>query len=199
MLVVEKHPLIVVENIIARHGDGLTFTYSRYEIAQPGFQGMAPRSAVLRVRGRDVTSDWVDDRLHELRLNEELAWHSWVEREGGGFHIPMIDLVNSPPPSSLRELSRMLATDLNLGGDFIFFVTGQSFLGYFPDLISERTWLTYLGQLLLLDKHDRPPIIDTRWVGHALARGFSALRWSNNTNRYRAMPRLSSVFDATGT
>jgi hypothetical protein len=198
LLVVEEHPLLVVENIIARHGAGLTFTYSYYEVAQPGFQAMAPRSAVLRVRARDLTPEWVDDRFRELKANEELAWHSWVECQGTGYHIPMIDLVNSPSRSILRDLSRRLVSEMSLSGDFVYFETGQSFHGYFSDLVSERAWLNYLGQLLLLNKEDWPQTIDTRWVGHALARGFSALRWSNNTTRYRAMPRLSRVFDPTG-
>jgi hypothetical protein len=191
MLIVKEHPLFVIENIIARHGAGLTFTYSRYEVAQPGLQATAPRSPVLKVRARDITPDWVIDRFSELKSNEEIAWHSWVEREGAGFHIPMIDLVNSPSSSRLRKLSQILVTELSLDGDFVFFETGHSFHGYFPGLIPEPTWLKFLGQLLVLEEHDWSHIIDTRWVGHALARGFSALRWSNNTNRYMAMPRLA--------
>lgn len=196
--IVEGHPLLVVEHIVARRGAELTFMYSRYEVAQPGLQAIAPRSAVLRVRACDVTPDWLADRFAELSPNEELAWHSSVECKGVGFHIPMIDLVNSPSRSGLRELSRMLVSEMGLSGDFVFFETGQSFHGYFPDLIPEHAWPKYLGQLLLLNEHDGSPMIDTRWVGHALVRGFTALRWSHNTNRYRAIPRHKSVLDPGG-
>ena len=194
VLIVEEHPMFVVERIIASHGADLTFTYSRYQIAPPGFQAKAPRSDVLQVNAIDLTPDWLVQRFAELGPNEELAWHSSVEWQGDAFHIPMIDLLDSPPGPNLRQLSQTLAAEMNLRGDFIFFNTGQSFHAYFPDLIAERAWHQYLGRLLVFNKQDWPQIIDTRWVGHALGRGFSALRWSNNTNRYRAMPRLCRVF-----
>jgi hypothetical protein len=192
-LIVQGHPSLLVEEIVARHGGDLIFTYSRYEVAPPGLQAAAPRSDVLRVPAYDVTPDWLADRFAELGPSEEMAWHSWVEREGVGFHIPMIDFIGRPANSSLCELGRTLAANMALNGDLFLFETGRSLHGYFSDLISERAWPKYLGQLLI--HHDRPPMIDTGWIGHALVRGFTALRWSHNTNRYRAMPRLASVLD----
>lgn len=197
-LIVQWHPRLLVEELVARRGAELIFTYSRYEVAEPGLQAIAPRSAVLRVPACDVTPDWLADRFAELGPNEEMAWHSWVECKGIGFHIPMIDFIGQPDHSILCELSRMLVTEMGLNGHFVFFETGRSFHGYFPDLMPERTLPEYLGQLLLLNEHARPPIIDTRWVGHALVRGFTALRWSHNTNRYKAMPRLASVLHSGG-
>src|SRR5450755_3771729 len=92
-LIVQRHPRVLVETIVARWRAELTFTYSRYEVAQPGLQAEAPRSAVLRVPACDVSPDWLVDRFAELGPNEEMAWHSWVECKGVGFHIPMIDFV----------------------------------------------------------------------------------------------------------
>lgn len=189
-LTIQEHPGLVVEEIAARHGHDLVFTYSRYEIAPPGLQAIAPRSAVLRVSGTEVTPDWIADRLSELGPNEEMAWHSWVERAGFGFHIPMIDFVGRPARSVLCEASRTLAAEMGIEAHLIVFDTERSFHGYFPDLIPERAWPKYLGELLLLNEDNRTPIIDARWVGHGLMRGFTALRWSKNTNRYLAMPRL---------
>jgi hypothetical protein len=197
-LVVQGHPCLLVEELVARHGADLVFTYSRYEVAPPGFQSAAPRSAVLRVPASEVTPDWLVDRFAELGSNEELAWHSWVRFMGTGFHIPMIDFVGRPDLSVLCELDRTLVAVMGLSGHFLFFETGRSFHAYFPDVITERAWPEYLGQLLLLNEHNRPPIVDTRWVGHALVRGFTALRWSHNTNRYRAIPRLTSVLESGG-
>ena len=138
---------------------------------------------------------WLAERFAELRPNEEMAWHSWAEWRGVGSHIPMIDFVSRPDPSVLIELSRILTAVMGLRGDFVFFETGRSFHGYFPDLIPEHAWVKYLEQLLSLNGQDRLPLIDTRWVGYSRARGFSALRWSHNTSRYRAMPRLMSVLE----
>jgi hypothetical protein len=193
--IVPGHPCLVVAEIAAQHGGDLIFTYSRYEVAPPRLQAAAPRSDVIRVAACDISPDWLADRFAELRPNEEMAWHSWVERRGVGFHIPMIDFISRPTHSVLHELVRTLTKDMCLSGHFDFFETGRSFHGYFSDLIPERTWPMYLGRLLVLDKHDSRTVIDTRWVGHALARGFAALRWSHNTNRYRAMPHLVSVPD----
>lgn len=189
-LIIQQHPGLVVEEIAAKHGRDMVFTYSHYEIAPPGLQAIAPRSAVLRVSGTEVTPDWIADRLSELGPNEEMAWHSWVERAGFGFHIPMIDFVGRPAHSVLCEASRSLAAEMGIEAHLIVFDTERSFHGYFPDLIPERAWPKYLGELLLLNEDNRTPIIDTRWVGHGLMRGFTALRWSKNTNRYLAIPRL---------
>jgi len=195
---IQRHPCPVVEEIAARHGADLVFTYSHYEVAPPGLQAIAPRTAVLRVPAYDVTPDWVAHRFAELGPNEEMAWHSHVERGNDGFHIPMIDFVGRPAHSLLCELGRLLAAEAGLGGNLVLFDTGQSFHGYFPDLIRERAWRKYLGQLLILNEYERLPVIDTRWVDHARVRGFTALRWSHNTNRYRAMPRLVSILESHG-
>jgi hypothetical protein len=189
-LIVEQHPCLVVEEIATKHPHDLIFTYSRYEVAPPGLQAEAPRTCPLRVRGEQITPDWVIRRFAELGPNEEMAWHSLVECDGVVFHIPMIDFVGRPTDSALCEVSRTLGVEMDFKAHLIVFDTERSFHGYFPDLIPERAWPSYLGQLLLLNEDNRLPIIDTRWVGHALRRGFAALRWSNNTNRYLSMPRL---------
>ena len=185
----------MLKPIVAQHGTDLIFTYSRYQVAAPGLQAAAPRSAVLRVPASDVSVNWIADRFAELGPRQEMAWHSWVECRGFVFHIPMIDFVGRPNRPELCHLSRTLSAEMSLRNNLVLFDTGRSFHGYFPELIPEQAWPTYLGQLLILNEHDRCPIIDTRWVGHALMRGFAALRWSHNTDRYEAMPTLSSVFD----
>jgi len=198
VVMILEHPFLIIEQIVACRGTELVFTYSRYQVAQPGLQAAAPRSPIVRVPGRDLTAAWLADRFAELGAAEEMAWHSRVECRGITYHIPMIDFVNRPTRSVLCELGRALVTEVGLDGHFVFFDTGQSFHGYLPDLISEDTWLRYLGRLLLLNEHDGPPVIDTRWVGHALMRGFAALRWSHNTNRYLAPPRLVSACEPSG-
>ena len=55
-LALEQHPCSLVSEIFARRGADLTFTYSRYEVAQPGLQWVAPRSDVFRVLACDITA-----------------------------------------------------------------------------------------------------------------------------------------------
>src|SRR6266851_3052877 len=120
-MIIQQHPCLLLEDIVARRRGELIFTYSRYEVAEPGHQAMAPRSAVLRVSSRDLTPEWLVDRFAELGPNEEMAWHSWVECKGAGFHIPMIDFVSQPSRQELYELGRMLAAEMGLNGHFAFF------------------------------------------------------------------------------
>ena len=101
----------------------------------------------------------------------------------------MIDFVGQPHQSELRDLG-MIVPEMGLKGDFVFYDTGRSLHGYLPNLIPQFIWPGYLGRLLLINKVACPAVVDIRWVGHALVRGFAALRWSHNTNRYLAMPHV---------
>lgn len=193
---IEMHPICLVQRLAATRGGDLVFTYSRYEIAPPGQQAAAPRSLALRVSARDVSPDWLVERLAELGPSEEIAWHSWVEHEGVGFHIPMIDFNERPPNSELRRLGGQMVAAMDLANDFAFFASGRAIHAYSPELIPENGWDRYLGELLLLNERDRRPIVDVRWVGHAIVRGFAALRWSCNTDRYLGMPRLVKIDDS---
>lgn len=194
-LTVLGHPCLVLEEITARYTTDLVFTYSHYRVASPGLQAEAPRSVAFRVSARDVTPEWLAQQFGELSPDQELAWHSRVEYKGSVFHIPMIDFIGRPAHRLVFQLNRMLTGEIGLSGHLVLFDTGRSFHGYFPGLIPEHAWPQYLGQLLLFNEEDHPALIDTRWIGHALIRGFAALRWSHNTNRYRAIPRLVSMVD----
>jgi hypothetical protein len=187
---VQLHPICLVEKLASTCAECLVFTYSRYEIALPGEQAAAPRSPVHRVPARDVTPDWLVNRLAELGPSEEIAWHSWVECDGAGFHIPMIDFSERPLNSELPMLNDQIVAQMNLSASFGFYESGRALHAYAADLIPESKWAQYLGELLLLNERDQMPIVDIRWVGHALVRGFGALRWSCNTDRYLSMPRL---------
>lgn len=190
------HPVRLVERLAATRGKDLVFTYSRYEIAPPGQQAAAPRSPALRVSARDVSPDWLVERLAELGPSEEIAWHSWVEHKGVGFHIPMIDFNERPPNSELRRLGAQMVAVMDIANNFAFFESGRAIHAYSTALIPENAWNRYLGELLLLNDRDRPPIVDVRWVGHAIVRGFAALRWSCNTDRYLGMPHLVNLDDS---
>jgi len=187
-----SHPFLLLELIVASSGPDLIFTYSRYEVAPPGLQEMAPRSDVLRVSASELTLNWVSERFAELGPTEELAWHSLVEYRGSNFHIPMIDFVNQPTHCELQRIGNELKAEMKLNNQFFFYDTGRSFHGYSPTLIPEHAWSKYFGRLLVFNKRDHLPVIDSRWVGHALLRGFAALRWSHNTSRYQAIPGLVS-------
>lgn len=191
----EGHPVMVTDRIRQSCGTDLVFTYSIYDVAPPGLQAQAPRSPILRVDAAEVTSDWLVRRLVELGPTQEMAWHSAVERRGEIFHIPMIDFVDRPAKSAFCSLNEALTAELKVTSQFLFFETGRSFHGYLPEIIPEQIWTKYLGRLLTVSESGHPPLVDTRWIGHALVRGFTALRWSHNTTRYLRMASFASVLD----
>jgi hypothetical protein len=184
---IEVHPFIVVKALAARHGDDVVFYYSRYKIAQTGQQAAALRT-YGSVTGRHLTETWLALELSRLAADEELAWHSTVQVHNARRHMPMIDFVGQPSPRELASVTEVLSQDRKR--KCLYFDSGRSCHGYCEDLIEESDWVKYLGRLLLLNTDVSRPIIDHRWVGHALIRGFAALRWSHNTARYRALPRL---------
>src|SRR5579862_2202184 len=108
-LIVQGHPSLIVEQIAVHHGGDLIFTYSRYQVAAPGHQAAAPRSDVLQVPAGNITPDWLAERFAELGPNQEMACHSWVQCRGMGFHIPMIDFIDRPADSVLREVTGIVA------------------------------------------------------------------------------------------
>jgi hypothetical protein len=195
--VIKAHPMIVLGGIQARYGTKLELTFSRYKVGPPGEQEERRRRA-LHIDIDRATGAWLRSSLLELGCDEELALHSKVNLGGASFHIPMIDYDRDLPIPQLRDLGlrAIKRTDYWLPPAFLgparlySFRTGRSYHQYADVLIPERAWLGYLGNILLLNHRSELPVVDTRWVGHSLRRGYSALRWSHKTTRYVSEPTL---------
>lgn len=114
-----------------------------------------------------------------------------TDRLGNRYHIPMIDFACSHKSKLLKKLNDRCVLN-NVGllelQTFEFFDSGRSFHGYGPTLMTEYQWLQFLGSLLLLNQVDLPPVVDGRWIGHSLKRGFSGLRWTRNSPKYLKVP-----------
>lgn len=195
--VIKAHPIIVLGGIQARYGTKLELTFSRYKVGPPGEQEKRRRSA-LHIDIDRATGTWLRSILLELGPDEELALHSTVSFGGSSFHIPMIDYDRDLSIRELRDLGlrAIKSTDYwlppaLLGPARLYsFRTGRSYHQYADVLIPERAWFRYLGNILLLNQPSEPSIVDARWVGHSLRRGYSALRWSLKTTRYVSEPTL---------
>jgi len=195
---VHKHPIIVVEQIVSKYGQDVRLTFSRYQVGPPGDQYTRPRTTFVADAAK-VTREWLRDELQKLKADEELAFHSKVSLNDKIMHIPMIDFDRELPVSTLRELgTRVLreclsdAMETNRSGSLTLysFETGRSYHQYADTLILDSGWCAFLGNLLLLNPASAQPSVDCRWVGHALKRGYAALRWTRNTERYISLPRL---------
>ena len=157
-------------------------------MAQPGIPAAAPRSDVLRVPARDLTPDWLVDRLAELGPTEELAWHSRVEYKGVGFHIPMIDFVSRPAHSALHRLGSMLATEMDLSGHFVSSTQGGLFMA--TSRIFLRNILARVSRAFTHPQQTQPSAGNRRTMGRpCTCEGF---RGASLEQQYRSLSSNAS-------
>lgn len=131
-----------------------------------------------------------------LNHDQELAVHSRVRLSGGTiWHLPMVDLIGHPKPSSLLRLFRVCES---FGSTRLALVdSGRSFHVYGLNLMKEDCWTSFAAQLLLLNSPDEPAWIDTRWIGHRLLAGYGALRLTCRSPYYASLPSVIGLFDAS--
>ena len=189
MISFDNHPILVTRELIRRFGPNLLFSFSKYRIGRPGFQAQMERS-VCTVQGSELTDSWLQEQIERLPIGFELALQSNVFLSDVTYQIPMIDFATD-------NEKEVWAFSKNIDSYFWCFHTGRSFHGYCAELVTHQTWLDFLGGLLLAPRHNQAEAIDVRWVGHALQRGFSALRWSRQTERYASLPSLCFVHEAS--
>jgi hypothetical protein len=184
------HPFWPLKSHLLRANPNLVLEYSTY--VYRGY-GITESRNVFSVRADHIGEKWLEDKIRGLSDDQELAVHSRVKVESKVFHVPMIDFVNANYYNQIRE--RIQHINSKLGQDIWIYSSGRSLHGYFFLLLEEARWIEFLGGLLLCNSRGEFPneIVDSRWVGHSLDHGFSALRWSQNTERHRTAPSLLTV------
>lgn len=181
-MVSKGHPLWgLVRGLIETNRD-LNLEFSRYIHSGPG---RTLSREIFQVPAKSVDVDWLELEAQRLSERQELALHSKVLRNGKAYHIPMVDFVHTGPIPAL--LTRMEPVRRVLPVDLTLYHSGRSLHGYFFCLIEEGKWYTYLGSLLLCN-NPGAELTDSRWIGHSLEHGFSALRWSCNSDLYESLP-----------
>ncbi len=121
----------------------------------------------------------------------EIALHSGVKIDGNTFQIPMIDFnVDANSKNVIYKLEKLKVLD----NELYIYKSGRSFHGYYLKLLTLTEWYKYLGSLLLLNDRKKPfKFVDSRWVGHSLEHGYSALRLTNNTDQYLRIPEFVAI------
>lgn len=160
------------------------FEFSSYRY-EP--QTLEDRRHLFTVVCSEFDREWFETIITQRGHGEEVALHSRVRIPGTReLHIPMIDFATS----SLDELAECAKVfkELRLPQPYIF-SSGRSYHGYVATLVDTSTWVRFMGALLLCNRPGRPEIVDSRWVGHRLIAGYSALRWTQNTSQYLSPPR----------
>ena len=182
----EGHPVSGLRRGLLSSYPDLTLEFSRYIHFGPG---RTLSREIFHVQARDVDSGWLEDELQSLSDRQELALHSKVTYKGKIYHIPMIDFAHREPVETvllkLHDIRQPLPVEITL------YDSGRSLHGYYFCLIDEGDWYRFLGSLLLCNPPDlNREFTDSRWIGHSLEHGFSALRWSHHSDLYRSLPEL---------
>jgi hypothetical protein len=177
------HPIYLVAMLRRRYGSEIELGFSRYKYKRRVREDERSR---FRVPICQVGALWLKQQLNRLSPDEELALESQVRLGQLIRHIPMVDYYGKRP-EQLRAITESLP-ELRFCKPLIY-ATGRSFHAYFPALITYGDWVKFMGSALLCNTPSNPHVVDQRWIGHRLIGGYAALRWSWNTERYKAMPR----------
>jgi hypothetical protein len=184
MIKTDLTPFDIAIWILNNQNADYTLNFSKYIISEPGLQYNQERE-ILQVNRSEFELYWLNKQLNSLQHNQELTWNSNIKISDKFYHVPMIDFEVGINQDLIKSASSKLIIELNLQ-ELWFFQSGRSCHAYGFPLLNKEAWYHYLGVLLTLPRDY--PNIDTRWIGHSLKRGYSALRWSHNTTRYKHLP-----------
>lgn len=189
-LVGGAHPIELIATLRARANRRLTLSFSCY-FYQP--QSPFDRRERFSVDANDVSRAWLDQRFSRLQPGWDLALDSVVHQEkGGARHLPMIDFATGQlGRAEFIHLRRVLGERRLRNLEF--FASGRSFHAYGLELLKPKEWIEFMGRLLLLNLPGQPPLVDSRWIGHRLMAGYSALRWSANSAHYVGLPARVAI------
>jgi len=177
----ELHPISLVPLWEQALGEGWNATFSRYLYVPHSIED---KRTSFQIPLAEVTPTWLERQIDALPPAFELAMHSRLTRGHVFRHIPMIDFAaESQNGNGVLEWA---AT--HLGISLHVFFSGRSFHAYGVEPVSHARWVRFMGLLLLGNMPGKPAIVDTRWIGHRLLAGYSALRWSKNSAHYVGMP-----------
>lgn len=180
-----NHPRFIVHKLIEIYGHDLVFEFSYYTYKK---NTLVDERRTFKVLSKDITDEYLIDLCKETPNGNNLALHSTIYLNNGSIkHIPMVDLSTKAVgviSSVLNVLPKLLVSKM------IWYESGRSFHGYGTKLISNEEWIQLMGRLLLVNQPQQQPIVDSRWIGHRLIAGYSALRWTKNTDDYIQVPKL---------
>lgn len=189
-MISNKHPFHRLREYLLSHFPDMILEFSKYVYVQ---YGETLSRNTFQIQASQLTEEWVEKQIVSLSELEEFALHSRVKKHKGDtnyFHLPMIDFINSNEAEVLLERVKSIENIVQV--PLWVYNSGNSMHGYYFALLSEPSWYKYLGTLLLCNAPSKvhKDYIDARWIGHSLEQGFSALRWSKNTQRYKSLPEL---------
>lgn len=182
-MIERSHPYHFVSSLFWRDR---VFSLGRYRYFP---DSISDRREILMISGDQFSEDWLCNEIGKLDNDRELALHSLVMEHGQAWHIPMIDFAMQGEPT-MYVIERMnMFLSANIMDKMVFFASGRSFHAYSDALLSKAEWQDFMARLLLVNPKEGEQIVDTRWIGHRLIGGFSALRWTCQSNQYLTIPK----------
>ena len=140
-----------------------------------------------------------DEGYHnDKKFKGETLISSIIPGEDGAkkFHMGQIDFLTDDE-STAKDVCYNVAAKFGLPS-WILLHSGNSFHAYFGKRFNVEEWHAFLGELLLQNTLDDSYIIDSRWIGASLVRGYSGLRiTANNEYKFSKIPTLVHAYEET--
>ncbi|MEP7341307.1 MAG: hypothetical protein ABI977_26490 [Acidobacteriota bacterium] len=186
-MITNTHPIHYIRSSILKKTPSMVLEFSRYVYLT---QGRTESREIFSVEAGQVDMEWLNQEIDNLTESQELAFHSKIQCNSSVFHIPMVDFVNTASVEDVKFQMGLISK--KLCADIRYYNSGRSLHGYFLCSVNEKQWYEFLGSLLLCNSATTVDqiFIDSRWIGHSLEHGFSALRWSHNSGMYKSLPRI---------
>lgn len=182
---INNHPRFIVHKLIELYGNEMIFEFSYYSYKRDTIEDIR---SVFTVDAKNVDDDYLVNICKATPLGHNLAFHSTVYFKNGDIkHIPMVDLATR----GIGVISKVLnVLPSELASQMVWYESGRSFHGYGTFLIQQDAWVKLMGRFLLVNQPQQHAVVDPRWIGHRLIAGYSALRWTKNTEDYIQVPKL---------
>lgn len=193
-----RHPIIWISSIVQNYvSNGIMtrdafLSFSKYRYIQRSYHDLRTK---YNVNQNNLDTEFLLSALMDLDDGEDLAFQSDIYDCGGRYHIPLIDF-SVKDIRFLENPLREFSAYWNMG--FFLFNSGRSFHAYGNRIIDHQEWGRFMGSLLLINNPGGARIIDDRWIGHRIMAGYSALRWSKNSNQYKRYPTYCGQIDNNG-
>jgi hypothetical protein len=129
----------------------------------------------------------IEPRVHN-ESGKEVCIYSKYQIKDRVYHLGMIDFETQSVDVALGLMSDLTSPTR---AHWLLYKSGRSFHGYIKFGLSEQNgWAKFMGRLLIANEKDKQKVVDDRWVGWCLLKGWAALRITKNDPHYLQVPEL---------
>lgn len=215
----DRHPMKFLLSLAKKYADrSPVFAFKSYKVNMDHVYGDNYREVEeVRIRGAELEgkltaflTESEDNGLDVVVDSSVSIWTNTAKEacmtpalreamtaDGGRvtLHIPMIDFSCKALPD-VRVLKELWGTECP-PSRLKFYSSGRSFHAYGDTLLKPFEWTDFIGTLLLVNTPEQPDVVDTRWVGHRIRKGYGALRLTKSSPKYLEYPtEVASIFSA---